>query len=145
MAFIKPLDASAQKWHRRASVAGEDYQSGVENPRRSWSQASSEAESAYKTAVVQAANAGKYGVGIKKAGEQRWQENSKIKGVAHYPDGISLGVGNWQKGFAPYFDAIKSLTLPPRGPRRSPQNFERSRAVGMAAAALKERLGGGSK
>ncbi len=43
----------------------------------------------------------------------------------------------WKAGFAPYAAALRSLQLPPRGPKGSPQNAERSRLVWVAMLEVK--------
>lgn len=142
MAAIKPIEKSAEKWERRATAAGQDYLTGVENPRRAWADAATKAEGNYKTSVVAAANAGKYGAGVRRVGNERWAENAKKKGPTRFAEGVQLAVGEWQRGFAPFQAAIQSLTLPERGPRRSEQNFNRSKLVGQTLGAVKDRIAG---
>ena len=47
---------------------------------------------------------------------------------------------DYQAGFAPYREAISQVTLPPRGPRRAPQNIQRVQAIVTALSARKEAL-----
>jgi len=141
VANIKSLDQSSDKWKRRAAVAGPDYEFGVRNPRRSWAQASSDAEGNYKTAVVQAANQGRYGQGIKKTGEAGWQENAIAKGPSRFSEGVALAQQSWANGFAPFHAAIKTLKLPPRGPKGSPQNLQRVAAMSAALRAVSQKKG----
>ena len=141
MAAIKALEQSAQKWTRRAQVAGEDYRAGVTNPRTPWDQASIAADGAYRQAVTAAATAGRYAGGIRRAGVERWRTNAVAKGPQRFAEGVQLAEGSWQQGFAPYQTAIGSLTLPPRGPVGSPQNFQRVQAVAQALRAVRERTG----
>jgi hypothetical protein len=37
----------------------------------------------------------------------------------------------------PYLDKLKSLVLPPKGPRRSPQNMQRANMVALELGKLK--------
>lgn len=145
MAAIKPLEQSSDKWQRRAAVAGPDLVAGIENPRRPWAQSAAEAEQSYRTGVTAAAQAGRYGAGVRKAGDEKWKSNSKSKAQTRYAEGVSLAVQEWQKGYAPYQSAIASLTLPPRGPRRSEANYNRSTAVGRALGQVKERSSGSTR
>jgi len=142
MANIKDLDASSDKWTRRASVAGVDYQAGVNNPRRNWEDASLDAEQNYKVGVIAAANAGRYGRGVKEAGDEKWKKNAIAKGPSRFAEGVALAQDDWAEGFRPYHDVIKSLKLPPRGPKGSPANIQRVAAVATALRALKEKKGG---
>ena len=137
MAAIKPLDQSADKWTRRAAVAGPDYQAGVAAPRTPWSQAAVAANGTYVAAVTAAANAGAYASGVRAAGEDKWRSAANNKGPQRFAEGVALAVGSWQKGFAPYATAIGSLTLPVRGPVGSPQNLQRVTVVATALRGVK--------
>jgi hypothetical protein len=141
MAAIKPIEQSSDKWVRRASVAGGDYQQGVQNPRKSWASAASEAENNYKAGVVAAANAGRFGTGVKAAGDEKWRIAALKKGPGRFAEGVAIGKDEWNRGFAPYQAAIAAVTLPARGPKGSPANIQRVAAVATALRALKERAG----
>jgi hypothetical protein len=141
MAAIKGIEDSSQKWTRRAQVAGEDYRQGVANPRTPWDQASIAADSSYRQAVTQAAAAGRYASGVRKAGAEKWRTNATAKGPQRFAEGVQLSEGEWQRGFQPYQAAIGSLTLPPRGPVGSPQNLQRVTAVANALRQVRERTG----
>jgi hypothetical protein len=143
MAAIKPLEVSADKWTRRAAVAGPDYQKGVENPRASWSTAAAAADANYRAGVTAAATAGRYAGGVRRAGDERWRANALAKGPNRFAEGVQLAVGEWQKGFAPSQQAISALTLPARGPAGSPANLQRVTVVSQALRAVKERTAGG--
>lgn len=133
MAAIKPIDQSADKWQRRAAVAGPDYQQGVQSPRTNWQTAASAADAVYRTAVTAAANAGRYAAGIAKAGNARWQDNALKKGPGRFAEGVALAVGEWQKGFQPVQAAFSALTPPARGVTGSPANLQRVAAFNAAA------------
>lgn len=145
MASIRPVEQSADKWARRASVAQQDYVQGVENPRTSWAAASQAAGQSYRQGVMQAANAGRFEAGVKMAGDDRWRTGARTKGPNRFAEGVQLATGEWQRGFAPYAEAIKSLQLPPRGPKGSPGNLQRVTQVATALRGVKERSTGGSR
>jgi hypothetical protein len=141
MAAIKPIEQSTDKWVRRASVAGPDYLQGVQNPRQSWSTAAAAAEANYKAGVTAAANAGRYGIGVKAAGDEKWRNGAVKKGPGRFTEGVAMSRDEWQKGFSPYHSAISNLTLPPRGPKGSPQNIQRVAAIATALRSLREKAG----
>jgi len=141
MAAIRDLTKSSDKWQRRASVATPDYQAGIQTPRRDWAEATAASEGNYKAGVTAAANAGRFGAGVKKAGSEAWKAGALAKGPARYAEGVTLAVQNWQAGFQPYQQAISAVSLPPRGPTGSPQNLQRVAAMANANRQLKERLG----
>lgn len=137
MAAIKPLDQAADKWTRRAAVAGPDYQAGVSSPRTPWAQASAGAGANYRQAVTAAAASGAYEAGVRAAGDEKWRAGALAKGPQRFAEGVALATGQWQRGFSPYADTISRLTLPPRGPVGSPQNLQRVTAIAAALRATK--------
>lgn len=141
MANIKDISESSDKWVRRAAQAGPDYERGVRNPRTPWAEATAAAENNYKTGVVAAANSGAFGRGVKAAGNDKWQRNAISKGPGRFAEGVTVAKDDWVKGFAPFQATIKSLTLPPRGPKGSPQNLQRVAAVANALRAVKVKGG----
>lgn len=133
MAAIKPIDQSSDKWQRRASVAGPDYQAGIDNPRANWQAAATAAAQAFATGVQAAITAGRFAAGVAKAGNAKWQANAKAKGPGRFAEGVALAVGNWQKGFQPVHSAFASLTPPARQATGSPGNLTRVAAFNEAA------------
>lgn len=142
MAAIKPIEQSADKWQRRASVAQPDYQAGVQNPRTPWATAAAAADANYRQGVTAAATAGRFQAGVRAAGEERWRTATLAKGPSRFVEGVQLGVAEWQRGFAPFQQVISALALPARGPRGSPANLQRVSAVAQALRAARERTGG---
>lgn len=141
MANIKPLDQSADKWTRRASVASPDYTQGVENPRANWEEAAAAADGNYRSGVTAAANAGRYASGVRAAGSEKWKRGAITKGPSRFTEGVALAKDDWAKGFAPYRETISAIKLPPRGPAGSPANLQRVTAIATALRAVRERKG----
>lgn len=137
MAGITPIDQAADKWQRRAAVAGPDYTRGVQNPRTPWAAAASGANAQYVAGVTAAAAAGRFASGIRKAGDAKWQAAAVAKGPARFAEGVQLALGAWTAGFQPYQAAIAATTLPARGPTGSPQNLQRVSALTNALHNLK--------
>lgn len=145
MAAIKEIGASAEKWTRRASAAAGDLVAGVRNPRRPWAESALAAGENYKQAVIAAANQNRFVSGVRAAGEEKWRLNTEAKVTARYPEGVSLAQGEWQRGFSPYQQVISSLSLPQRGVRGSPANYQRGQVIGQAMSAARARILGGSR
>jgi hypothetical protein len=120
------------KWQRRAAVAGPDYMAGIDNPRVPWDQAAKAAEGNYKAGVTAAANAGRFGQGIARVGAQAWSEGAKKKGTGRFAEGVSLSGGKFQDRINTVLTTIEGITLPPRGPKGSPQNLNRVAPIGAA-------------
>lgn len=139
MAAIKPANQSSEKWTRRSSVAGPDYEAGVANPRTPWEGAAIAAANNYRQGVTAAANAGRFEAGIRGAGEDKWRQKALAKGPARFAEGVQLARQDWEDGFRPYQEAISALRLPPRGPKGSPNNLQRVTAVAQALRQVRER------
>jgi len=141
---IKPLDRIVEKWSRRASQAGPDYEAGVRNPRRDWAQAAAAADGNYRQAVTAAAGEGRYGRGVQRAGTPKWQRKAVELGTARFGPGVAAAAPEYTSGFGPIREAIAAATLPPRRPRRDPGNLQRVNAIVqaiVAAAQARERAG----
>lgn len=129
MAGIIPLDRASERFVRRAGQAGPDYEAGVRNPRQPWAERASAAEANYRDAVTLAAQQGRFGRGVRKAGNQKWQSRAATLGTARFPSGVAAAAPDWTAGFAPYHQAISAVQLPPRRPTRDPANRQRINAI----------------
>jgi hypothetical protein len=138
---VKDMSRISRKWVERASVAGADYQAGTSSPRRSWAQAAAAAESNYKDGVTRAAAAGRFGKGVGKAGDAKFQRGVTEKGVARYPAGVAAASNDFSAGFEPFRAALQSTTLQPRKARRDPSNLQRVAQVVQAMIKTAEAQG----
>lgn len=144
MAPIIPLDRATERFVRRAGQAGPDYEAGVRAPRRPWAEAAAAAEPAYRDGVTAAAAAGRFGRGVRRAGNAKWQQRSIELGVARFPSGVAAASGEWTRGFAPFHQAISAVQLSPRRPKRDPANRQRINQIldaVTAAAVARDRTG----
>ncbi|MFQ5778707.1 MAG: hypothetical protein ACE5IP_11940 [Terriglobia bacterium] len=145
MAPIIALDRATERFVRRAGQAGPDYEAGVRNPRRNWAEAAVAAEPAYRDGVTQAAQAGRFGRGVRRAGNQKWQQRAIELGVPRFPTGVAAAADEWTRGFAPFHQAISAVQLAPRRPKRDPANRQRINQILDAvtnAAIQRDRTGG---
>lgn len=142
MPQVKSASDSAGKWATRSAAAGGDYKKGVQSPKRSWADATAAAEDAYTQGVSEAASQGRFGAGVRAAGDGKWQRKATQVGATRYTSGVQAAKGDYQAGFAPYQQVLESTTLPPRGPKGSPSNYQRVQAVGDALHQAK--VGGAS-
>lgn len=129
---IKPVDRIATKWSEVTPQRAGEYQSGVQSPKRSWAQATSDATENYNAGIQESISRGSFQKGVEKAGDSAWREGALNKGVSRWPQGVRMGKSKYQQGFAPYHSVISGLTLSPRGPKGDPRNYDRTREVGQA-------------
>jgi len=140
MAAIRGLDTISKKWARVAGQSQASYEEGVTNPMRDYQAGALAANDAWKAGVSQAVQGDRFASGVKRTGSAKWQRNAASKGPARFAQGVQLAEGDYQAGFQPYREAIAAVVLPPRGPRRSPQNLQRVAAIVNAVGARKEAL-----
>jgi hypothetical protein len=134
---IKPLTGIADKWKTVTPGRAGEYKSGVENPRRSWSQATVDAKGNYEAGLQASIANGSFEKGVAAAGDQGWKDGAVEKGVVRWPQGVSISGPKYQAGFAPYHAVISGLTLSPRGAKGDPRNYTRVAEVGNALHAAK--------
>src|SRR3990167_5734067 len=129
---IKSVEKIASKWSEVTPQRAGEYQAGIQSPRRSWQQATSDAEENFNAGVQEAIARGAFGKGVNEAGDSAWREGALQKGVSRWPVGVRLGKNKYQQGFAPYHSVISGLTLSQRGTKGDPRNYDRVREVGEA-------------
>lgn len=141
MAAIKDLAAIKEKYQRVTPLRQEDYLNGVQNPKRDWAQATKAAENTYEAGVQAAITRNAFGKGVDKAGTSKWQEGAVSKGPQRFAEGVAQGADRYADGFAPYQQAISSLTLPAKFPKGDPRNIKRVSAVTEALRKKKLAIG----
>lgn len=140
MAKVKSIGDIVEKWGRVTPQRTDDYAKGIQNPKEDWATATKASEPIYKTAVVQAANEGRFGKGVSSAGTQKWRDKTLTKGTVRWGPGVQDAQGDYEKGFAPFRDTIERTSLPQRFPKGDPRNIERVKVV--ASALHKKKVGG---
>jgi hypothetical protein len=129
MAEIKPLSAIGAKWTRVTPGRTEDYKLGIQNPKRDWADETQAAAGNWKAGIDAAQAKGLFEKGVAKAGTKKWQDKALKKGPGRFAEGVYIAGPDYEKGFAPYHDAIARVDLGPRYPRRDPRNIERVKRV----------------
>lgn len=141
MAAIKSLSRISEKWADNAgsTQAGNAYREGVQSPRRSWEDATVAADDARKAGLEAADARDAFITGVREAGNAKWQRRATSLGPSRFRQGVREAKDDFSRGFAPFHSVIAGLTLPPRGPKGSPENIERVRVIAEALHA--ERVG----
>ena len=137
---LRPLDQIVDKWNRRATAAGPDYQAGIQAPRIPWSQGATAASPAWKQAVTDAASKDLFAKGVAKVGDAKWLNKALNLGVRRYPEGVSAAKDDYKGNFAPFYDALGKVALPARAPRGDPRNVERVKTIMTAMRQTKEQM-----
>ncbi len=142
---VKPIDESAGRWERRSSAAAADYVRGTDNPKRPWAESTLAAEANYKAAIIAAANAGRQGAGVRKAGNAKWKSAIDRKGSANFQTGVTGAGQDWAAGSRPFQMAVANVTLPARGAKGSAQNYQRVQMVGETQNKLRQAMLSGNR
>jgi len=132
MTAIKPLDTIATKWATNAGRSGAAYKTGIQNPRRSWSEATQAADENRKAGLAAADSVDAFRKGVAAKGDSGWSTDAQAKGPSRFTQGVALAKPAYTTGFSPFASIIGSLTLPPRGPKGSPENITRVSAIADA-------------
>lgn len=127
-----------RKWAQRAGQAAGEYLEGVLNPRRSWEEAAKAAKDTYAAAISEAIAEDRFSKGVDRAGDTKWKDGVREKGRTRYQQGTAVAEDEYDKGFRPFVEVLRSLTLSPRGPKG--QNYGRVQEVGEALRNAKKNL-----
>lgn len=144
MAEIRDVSQIAKKWVTNSSNAAPNYQTGVQNPRRSWQAATIASDAAYKAGVQDAIAKGRFIGGVRQTADSFQQQMAATKGTERYPGGVAAAESRYAQRFAPYAEVIKATTLPPRGARGALSNLERVKTMSVALNSKRLQLRGGS-
>ena len=98
------------------------------------------AEDSYNQGVQEAIAAGRFGRGVRDAGTGKWRQKIQAVGIARWPQGVAAAGDDFQKGFAPYREALERIDLPPRMPRGHPDNINRVAIIATTLHELRTRM-----
>lgn len=129
---IKDTGLLAKKFVQRAQQAQGEYSDGVKVAGADWEANTKAGEDNYKSAVVTAANEGRFGKGVAKAGAAKYTLRASTLGPQRYGQGVAVAEGDWSKGVQPHLQMMAGLTLPPRRPKGDPANHLRAQALAQA-------------
>jgi len=138
MPAVKP--GAAGRWTRRAAAAAIDYKEGVEQSPNNWEGATIAAEAAHRAGTEAALRDGRFAKGVKKSGNAYYKMRASTIGADRFASGVEAGKQNYEEGVKPYLEVIAATSLPPRGPKGDPRNYERVKVMGEALR--KKKVGG---
>ncbi|HDD36636.1 MAG: hypothetical protein DRP01_04275 [Archaeoglobales archaeon] len=129
MPAIRSITKIADKWSTVTSARGPQYEEGVRDPKKSWSEEAKKANDTYVKAVTMAAQQGRYAAGVEKAGDRKWQERAIKVGPGRFAEGVLISKDEYAKGFGPFAEEIAAIELPKKAPKGSRENLERVWAI----------------
>lgn len=134
---VTDISASATRFKQRAAAAQGDYAAGVRAAGADWQARTAESEDNYVAGVQAAVGRKAFSRGVQEAGSAKYVERAAGIGAGRFAQGVANADAAWQAGSRPYLEMLKGVTLPPKGPKGSPQNFNRVAVVANALRALK--------
>lgn len=137
MPAIKSTASISEKWARVTPQRAADYAAGVKSPTKNWQENTMAAVEAQSQGVQEALANGSFGKGVQAAGNSKWQRKASTVGAQRFGPGVQAAKPDYEAGFAPYAGVISSTTLPPRGSKGDPRNYDRVKAMGEALHAAK--------
>jgi hypothetical protein len=123
---------ATSKYVMRAGVAGQDYAENAAAAGQRYVEGASKGDANYRAAVVKAASEGRYGAGIRAKGSEKYERKIRAVGAGRFTEGVSAGAPDYATAISKVLSTIAAVTIPERGPKGSPQNFQRIQPIGMA-------------
>lgn len=137
---IPSAAASAKKWADVTPARAREFEAAIKaTSTDEYAAPAIAAAPVYEQALTESFARDAYAKGVAEKAE-KWKRKSIAVGVTRFGPGVRAAETDQAAGFAPYREVIAGLTLPPRGPRGAPGNYERVREVGEALHA--KRVGG---
>ena len=132
---VKSVATAAGKWDANAARAADDYAVEASAASSLWEASTKGAKDNYHKAITAAGIADRFLGGVTRAGAAKYAR--KITDVARdrFAPGIHAAVSDYTERVTPFLETIAALTLPKRGPRGDPSNYNRVEAVGKALSA----------
>ncbi len=128
---IRDVGSLAGKFVKRGQAAVDDWKIGVQQTTKSQSGEAIAAASRWQQSLQGDAVLTRFKAKLTTAGDGKWRDNAVKKGAdqGRFSGGIGAAGAAWAAGVTPIFDALRALSLPDRGLKRSPQNLDRARIV----------------
>lgn len=132
---VKDLGASAAKFKKNAGAAQSEYVSGAKAAAGDWHTAAAAAEDRWSAGTSEAAGRRAFSKGIAESSPAAYAEGVEKVGGSRFVQGVGVADVRWQKGFGPYADTLRSLSLSPKGVKGT--NMGRANEVATALRARK--------
>lgn len=123
---------ATSKYVARAGVAGQDYAENASAAGQRYVENAVKGEANYKLAVAKAAAEGRFSAGVRAKGAEKFERKIRAVGAGRFTEGVAAGQADYATQISKVLSTIGAVTLPERGPKGSPQNFNRIQPIGVA-------------
>jgi len=121
---VRPVPDAKDKFVRRVSVAGPDYEKGVKNPLRDWLTEFTDALEKMSEGIKEAIEEGRVEKGAARRGTGFWKERASRKGPPRWRDETPKAGDTWAKEWSPFRDAIEATPLEKKKRKGDPANID---------------------
>ena len=137
MAINVPTATEASNdWVQKAQASTAKYKSRVGSAGQRWQDAVSSSGQIWATEVQKAVANGRFESGV--AGKAtEYQNMAATKGAQNFGGGVTAGQSKYANKIGKVLAVISGGSLPPPGPRNSPQQYARSQYIGNLLNAAK--------
>jgi len=128
----KSLSDAQANWQSVTPGRSQQYADRAAASVGKWAQKTTAGIPNYQQAVAGASVANRIRANVAGRGSQRYPAKIRAVGASRFSAGVQAAGGDYSQGFAPYLQVIQGVTLPAKGPRGDPRNYDLTRAVGDA-------------
>ncbi len=128
----KDASSVAQKWIRVTPQRSQDFEEGVQNPRKPWKASTLSAAQRHTDGVQKAIQEKRFEKGVSKTSEEDWKQNTISKGRTRWGEGVAIAQDKYARNFAPYLSVMTSIDPGPKFPKGDPRNIDRVKKIAMA-------------
>jgi acetaldehyde dehydrogenase (acetylating) len=132
---VKSVSTAAAKWDANAARAADDYSTEAQAAAPVWEAATKASKENYHKAITAAGIADRFLGGVTRAGAAKYARKIAAVATDRFAPGIHAAVSDYTERVTPFLEVIAGLSLPKRGPRGDPANYNRVEAVGKALSA----------
>lgn len=122
----------ADKWATMTPARSSYYESGTAGKGGEWEARTAAAKGAYKTGISVAGIEDRFAGGVRRAGGGKWERKVRAVGVSRFGPGVGAAKDDYVAGSSDYLTMLSGMSIPDRGPRGDPANYDITRKVGDA-------------
>jgi len=135
MVETKSVEATVSKWTKRVGVSEPDYKEGIARA-KDWQGKTLERKDAFVTGVTAADIGDKFAKGVGEVPTEEWRRKTTDKSP-RWKQGVNVAAPEFRSGISNVLGTIQGVTLTPKGPAGSAENYDRVKQIGDALHKMK--------
>lgn len=129
---VKNVTASATKWADNAARASDAYAQEAAASADTWATNTQASADNFGAAISAPGIKDRFRRGVAKAGAAKYKRKIEDVAKARFGPGVAAAESDYSTNVEPFLTTIAALTLSPRKPKGSPENYRRVEEVGKA-------------